>query len=200
MGKSLDGIASEALVDGFVAYGWSRSSVLSTESALITKLNSHLTKKPAVELVQQTKGLLNFATTAGGDNLDPDPNVTVDLNSREFFPASASPSNYSCPASSETAFNFSPLSPRESMMWETDTNEHSTTWQSIEDLFPELLHPGPSTCNCASTSERGECSQTEVRDMSEGLEIEYSIVDPGVTDYFNGKPYCISYNGPRRPC
>lgn len=66
-GKSLDSAASQALVDGFVAYGWSRDEVLNTDSALMDKLKSHLTNRIGEEFPKRCAAS-NYEKTQDSSN------------------------------------------------------------------------------------------------------------------------------------
>ncbi|KIM95545.1 hypothetical protein OIDMADRAFT_33645 [Oidiodendron maius Zn] len=187
VGKSLDVIASQALVDGFVAYGWNRNELLNTESTLIDTLKSHLAEKAGAVLQTQPPGFLGFqqpqglcvsasvaseASEASGIDLDLNYCDLVESDDEECSSVSAPPVNYRSLKNTADASSPSITQGRERQR--IGTPVYPSTLERTHKPFSASGESEPSTCNSVTTgdSESDESMQTPTAVIGEHMAME----------------------------
>lgn len=186
-------MASQALLDGFVAYGWNRDELLNDETDLIDKLKSYLTGKngPRVDKqasnVQQQQKSLDLVSTAVGSTVGFSPQGMLGLDYIAYSSISASPIDQGSLLDPPPRSDSLP-SGRQSKRRRTNPSESPITLDVIDNLFGRLAESRPPPCESDKPreDESNDFSTTLSLAMSEDrdIDIENAAID---TNFFNRK-------------
>lgn len=177
----MDTVASQVLVNGFVAYGWNRNELLNTDSALIDTLKSHLAKEAGEVLQTQSQGLPGSqqaqrlcVSTSTASRIDLDLGYYGLVESDDRDCSSVSPSPINGRYLENIIDSSSPSITDERERQKMSTLMHPSTLETINESFSSLWESDPLTCNSLTTgdSESDISAQNPTAVISEDMTTE----------------------------